>query len=154
MCIRDSLYTALGNDGSFFKSSAWNPYSYAGLQLNIPIFAGNAKRAATRQARLDLSNLQLQRQDTERQLRVSIIQCLNNMQTGVKQYNSASATVDQAQRGYDIAVKRYEIGNGTLVEIDNSQLALTQAELSRNQSIYNFLVAKVTLDKILGNIEL
>ena len=148
------LYTALGNDGSFFKSSAWNPYSYAGLQLNIPIFAGNAKRAATRQARLDLSNLQLQRQDTERQLRVSIIQCLNNMQTGVKQYNSASATVDQAQRGYDIAVKRYEIGNGTLVEIDNSQLALTQAELSRNQSIYNFLVAKVTLDKILGNIEL
>lgn len=148
------LYTALGNDGHFFKSSAWNPYSYAGLQLNIPIFAGNAKRAATRQARLDLSNLQLQRQDTERQLRVSIIQCLNNMQTGVKQYNSASATVDQAQRSYDIAVKRYEIGNGTLVEIDNSQLALTQAELSRNQSIYNFLVAKVTLDKILGNIEL
>ena len=147
------LYTALGDDGRFFKSSAWNPYSYAGLQLSIPIFAGNAKRAATRQARLDLSNLQLQREDTERQLRVSIIQYLNNMQTGVKQYNSASATVAQAQRGYDIAVKRYEIGDGTLVEIDNSQLALTQAELSRNQSIYNFLVAKISLDKILGNVE-
>ena len=146
-------FTAM-EDTFKFNQYTWNPYSYAGLQLNIPIFAGNAKRAATRQARLDLSNLQLQRQDTERQLRVSIIQCLNNMQTGVKQYNSASATVDQAQRGYDIAVKRYEIGNGTLVEIDNSQLALTQAELSRNQSIYNFLVAKVTLDKILGNIEL
>ena len=32
------LYTALGNDGKFFQKSAWNPYSYAGLQLNIPIF--------------------------------------------------------------------------------------------------------------------
>lgn len=147
------LYTALGNDGKFFVSSAWNPYSYAGLQLNIPIFAGNAKRAATRQARLNLSNIQLQRENTERQLRVAIVQYVNKMDTSVKQFHSANATVDQAQRGYDISVKRYEVGSGTLVEVDNSQLALTQAELSRNQSVYNFLTSKVALDKVLGKFE-
>ena len=147
------LYTALGNDGKFFVRDAWNPYSYAGVQLNIPIFAGNAKRAATRQARLNLSNIELQRENTERQLRVSIVQCVNSMDTSVKQFHATNATVDQAKRGYDIAVKRYEVGSGTLVEIDNSQLALTQAELSRNQSVYNFLTSKVALDKILGNME-
>lgn len=147
------LYTALGNDGKFFIRDAWNPYSYAGVQLNIPIFAGNAKRAATRKARLDLSNIELQRENTERQLRVSIVQYVNNMDTSVKQFHSANATVEQAQRGYDISVKRYEIGSGTLVEVDNSQLALTQAELSRNQSVYNFLTSKVALDKVLGKYE-
>lgn len=147
------LYTALGNDGKFFKKEAWNPYSYAGLQLNIPIFAGNSRRAATRQARLNMSSLQLQRENIERQLRVSIINNLNNMDTSVRQFGSSAATVAQAQRGYDIAVKRYEVGSGTLVEIDNSQLALTQAELSRNQSIYNFLTSKVALDKIIGDLE-
>ena len=147
------LYTALGNDSRFGQKEAWNPYSYAGVQLNIPIFAGLARRSATRQARLDLSNLQLQRENTERQLRVAMIQSLNSMQTSVKQFNSADATVAQAQRGYEIAVKRYEVGKGTLVEIDNSQLALTQAELSRNSSIYNFLTSKIALDKILGNLE-
>lgn len=147
------LYTALGNDGKFGDRKAWNPYSYAGVQLNIPIFAGNAKRAATRQARLNLSNLQLQRENIERQLRVAMIQSLNSMQTSVKQFNSADATVTQAKRGYDISVKRYEVGRGTLVEIDNSQLALTQAELSRNSAIYNFLTSKIALDKILGNLE-
>lgn len=147
------LYTALGNDGKFGDSKAWNPYSYAGVQLNIPIFAGNAKRAATRQARLNLSNLQLQRENIERQLRVAMIQSLNSMQTSIKQFNSADATVTQAKRGYDISVKRYEVGRGTLVEIDNSQLALTQAELSRNSAIYNFLTSKIALDKILGNLE-
>lgn len=147
------LYTALGNDGKFFVRDAWNPYSYAGVQLNIPIFAGNAKRAATRQARLNLSNIQLQRENTERQLRVAIVQYINNMDTSVKQFHSANATVEQAQRGYDISVKRYEIGSGTLVEVDNSQLALTQAELSRNQSVYNFLTSKVALDKVLGKFE-
>ncbi len=147
------LYTALGNDGKFGDKRAWNPYSYAGVQLNIPIFAGNSKRAATRQARLDLSNLQLMRENTERQLKVAMIQSLNSMQTSAKQFNSANATVEQAQRGYEISVKRYEVGKGTLVEIDNSQLALTQAELSRNSAIYNFLTSKIALDKILGNIE-
>lgn len=145
------LYTALGNDGKFFKKEAWNPYSYAGLQLNIPIFAGNKRRAATREARLNLANLQLQRENVERQLRVGIVQYLNNMQSSVKKYHASAATVDQAQRGYDIAVKRYDVGRGTLVDIDNSQVALTQAEIQRNQSIYNFLTAKVSLDKVLGD---
>ena len=147
------LYTALGNDGAFFQAKAWNPYSYAGLQLNIPIFAGLQRRAAIRQAAINLSNLQLQRENAERQLRVAVVQSLNNMQTNVKKFSAAAATVSQAQRGYEIAVKRYEVGRGTLVDVDNSQLALTQAELGRNNAIYNFLVSKVALDKILGNHE-
>ena len=147
------LYTALGNDGSFFQGKAWNPYSYAGLQLNIPIFAGGQRRAAIRKSELNLSNLKLQRENAERQLQVAVVQSLNNMQTNVKKFSSAAATVEQAQRGYDIAVKRYEVGRGTLVDVDNSQLALTQAELGRNSAIYSFLVAKISLDKILGNHE-
>ena len=147
------LYTALGNDGKFFKKEAWNPYSYAGLQLNIPIFAGNKRRAATREANLNLQNLQLQRENVERQLRVGIVQYLNNMQSSVKKYHASAATVDQAQRGYDIAVKRYDVGRGTLVDIDNSQVALVQAEMSRNQSVYNFLTTKVSLDKVLGDFD-
>ena len=147
------LYTALGNDGKFFNKSAWNPYSYAGLSLNIPIFAGLSRRSSIRQSQINQSNMELQRENIERQLRVGVVQYLNNMQTSVKKFHSSSATVGQAQRGYDIAVKRYEVGSGTLVDIDNSQLSLTQAELSRNQSIYNFLTAKVALDKVLGNYE-
>ena len=147
------LYTALGNDGKFFQAKAWNPYSYAGVQLNIPIFAGNQRRATTRQAKLNLSNLQLQRENAERQLQVAVVNSLNNMQTNVKKFSAAAATVGQAQRGYDIAVKRYEVGRGTLVDVDNSQLQLTQAELGRNSAIYNFLIAKISLDKILGNHE-
>ena len=147
------LYTALGNDGKFFQAKAWNPYSYAGVQLNIPIFAGGQRRAAIKQASLNLSNLQLQRENAERQLQVAVVQSLNNMQTSVKKFSAASATVSQAKRGYDIAVKRYEVGRGTLVDIDNSQLQLTQAELGRNSAVYNFLVSKIALDKILGNHE-
>ena len=147
------LYTALGNDGKFFQAKAWNPYSYAGVQLNIPIFAGGQRRAAIKKATLNLTNLQMQRENAERQLQVAIVQSLNSMQTNVKKYAASAATVGQAQRGYEIAVKRYEVGRGTLVDLDNSQLQLTQAELGRNSAIYNFMMAKIALDKILGNHE-
>ena len=85
------LYTAQGNDGEFFQGKMWNPYSYAGVQLNIPIFAGLQRRAAIRQSAINLSNLQLQRENAERQLRVAVVQSLNNMQTNVKKFSAAAA---------------------------------------------------------------
>ena len=73
------------------------------------------------------------------------------MQTNVKQYHASAQTISQAKRGYEIAAKRYEVGSGTLVEMDNSQLAYTQAELSRSTAIYSYLINQVSMEKIAGN---
>ena len=128
----------------------WNPYSVAAFSLNIPIFAGGKRRAEIKQAELNLSNLQLQRENTERQLRTAVMSYYSNMLTNVKQYHAAAQTISQAKRGYEIAVKRYDVGGGTLVDVDNSQLAYTQAELTRSTAIYNYLVNQVSMAKILG----
>lgn len=129
----------------------WMGSSTAAFSLNVPIFSGGKRRAAISQAKIDISKLQLQREDTERQLRTAAMSYYSNMQTNLKQYHAASQTISQAKRGYDIAVKRYEVGSGTLVEIDNSQLAYTQAELSRSNAIYNYLINQVSLEKLSGD---
>ena len=129
----------------------WMGSSTAMFNLSIPIFAGGKRRAAINQAKIDITRVQLQREDTERQLRTAAMSYYSSMQTNLKQYHAASQTISQAKRGYDIAVKRYEIGSGTLVEIDNSQLAYTQAELSRSNAIYNYLVNQVSLEKLSGD---
>lgn len=128
----------------------WIGSSAAALSLNIPIFSGGKRRADIKQAKIDLSNIQLQRENAERQLRTAIMSYYSNMQTNLKQYHASSQNIATAKRGYDIAVKRYEVGSGTLVEIDNSQLAYTQAELSRSTSIYDYLINKVSMEKITG----
>ena len=129
----------------------WNPSSTAALSLNIPIFSGGKRRAEINQAKIDLSKIQLQRENTERQLRTAIMSYYSNMQTNLKQYHASSQSIATAKRGYDIAVKRYEVGGGTLLDVDNSQLAYTQAELSRSTSIYEYLINKVSMDKITGS---
>ena len=68
----------------------------------------------------------------------------------MKQYHASAQTISQAKRGYEIAVKRYEVGGGTLVDVDNSQLAYTQAELTRSTAIYNYLVNQVSMAKMSG----
>lgn len=128
----------------------WNPSSAAALSLNIPIFSGGKRRADIKQAKIDLGNIQLQRENTERQLRTAIMSYYSNMQTNLKQYHASSQNIATAKRGYDIAVKRYEVGGGTLLDVDNSQLAYTQAELSRSTSIYEYLINKVSMEKITG----
>ena len=131
----------------------WNPYSVAALSLNIPIFSGFKRRSDVKQAKIELSNLQLQRENTERQLFTAMKQYESSMLTNLKQYHASSENISQAKRGYDIAVKRYEVGGGTLVDVDNSQLAYTQAELSRSTAIFNYLVNQVSLEKIKGTTE-
>ena len=128
----------------------WNPSSTAALSLNIPIFSGGKRRADIRQAKISLDNIQLQRENTERQLRTAIMSYYSNMLTNVKQFHASSQTISQAKRGYEIAVKRYEVGGGTLVDVDNSQLAYTQAELSRSTAIFNYLTNQVSMAKVMG----
>lgn len=143
--------TAMAEDFKFGQYQ-WNPYSVAVLSLNIPIFSGGKRRAELAQAKINLSNIQLQRENTERQLHTAMMQYSTTMQTNLRQYNASSQTIDSAKRGYEIAVKRYEVGGGTLVDIDNSQLAYTQAELSRSTAIYNYLINQVSLAKIKGTL--
>ncbi len=142
-------YTAM-DESMKIHHYRWNPYSIVGVSLNVPIFAGGKRRADINQAKLNLSNLELQRENVERQLRTALMQYQCNLQTNVKEFYASSQNISQAKRGYDIAVKRYEIGGGTLVDVDNSQLAYTQAELSRSTAIYNYLLNTVAIDKLIG----
>ena len=58
--------------------------------------------------------------------------------------------VELAKKGLAISQKRYEIGNGTILELNNSQVSLTNMQLTYNNSIYDYLVAQSELKTVLG----
>ena len=76
---------------------------------------------------------------------------MDNMSASTEQVVSNKEAVFQAEKGRMIAEKRYEVGNGTILELNSSEVALTQAQLIYNQSIYDYLIAKADLDKVLGH---
>ena len=58
-----------------------------------------------------------------------------------------------AQKSYDISEKMYEVGKATLVELNDAQVALMQAQLTQAQAVYEFMVAKASLDELIGKEE-
>lgn len=145
-------WTAMNNDFKF-KDYRWNPYSMVGVSLSIPLFSGGSRFYKIKQTRNSIEQLSLQREDTQRNLQLVIRQCIDNMNTCVKRFDASQKGVEQARRGYMISQKRYETGAGTLLEMNDSELALTQAKLNFNQAIYDYMVAKADLEKVLGQQE-
>ena len=133
-----------------FSEFRWTPYSYVGLSLNIPIFAGGKRYQAIRQAKNQYEQVKLQVDNTERQLKIAIRQSLNTMEMNMKSYYAAQEAVVAAQKAYDIAEAAYKVGRSTLIELNDAQLALTQSQLAQSQAIYSFLSAKTQLEQTLG----
>lgn len=143
------LWNSMNND---FKISdyKWDPYSVLGISVSVPLFSGGKRLSEVKKAKLDMRQLADRRTDTERQLLVATRQFTDQMHTSIKQHIAAKAGVEQAEKSYDITMRRYETGEGTMLEINDAQLSLTQARLNLNQAIYNYLVARSSLEKTMG----
>jgi len=140
---------AMTNDFNF-REYRWSPYSYVGLSLSIPIFAGGRRHNAVRQSKVQYEQLQLQALNTERQLKIAIRQYLNQMETSMKSYDAAKEAEQTARKAYSIAAQSYNLGRSTLTDLNDAQLALTQAELGVSQAVYSFVLAKAALEQTLG----
>ena len=128
----------------------WFPSSTIGVSLSIPIFSGGQRYHAVRQARVQADELELQRENTERQLRIGIRQSLGTMDTAMRTYDASKEALVSAEKAYDIAVKSYQLGKSTLTDLNNTELVLTQSKLAVSQAIYNFVIAKAGLEQTLG----
>ena len=62
-------------------------------------------------------------------------------------YRSA---LDEANRAYDIAKKRYETGLGTQLELTDSIVGLSRAEYNYQSSVFEYNVLLSQLDLVLG----
>ena len=138
-------YSAMGDD-----KLSWFPSSNAALSLSIPVFDGFQKHYNIKQTKISKDMLDVQRIDTERQIRIAIRNYNDQIALCVKNYTAANATVEIAQKSYEISQKMYEVGKATQVELNDAQVALEQAQLTKAQAIYNFMVSKASLDELIG----
>ena len=142
------MYTCMANDFKF-KDYEWNPYSNVSLSVSIPVF--KYKNFSTlKKTNIQISQLMQNRDYTARQLAMQQQSYLNSMNASAEQVSSNKEAIIQAQKGRDIAEKLYEVGRGTVLELNSAEVALTQAKLTYTQAIYDYLTAKADLEKLQG----
>lgn len=158
--LRTNFMPTLGLGYSYqyqsMNNNSWNLFNYnygssssLVFNLSIPLYkASNFTKLKSN--RIQIRQLDQNRIDTERKLNMQIESYQDNMAASSEQVSSNKVNVNQAEKAVQIAGKRYEVGKGTVLELNTSQVQLTEAELTYNQSIYDYLVAKADLDMVLG----
>lgn len=142
-------YQSLYNKNWSLWDYDWSPSASFTIGISIPIFtASNWTKLKT--TKLQISELEDNRLNTRRQLAMSAQSYMHNMASSIVQVESNKEAVRQADKAVTIAAKRFDVGKGTILELNQSEVALTQSQLTYNQSIYDYLVNKSELDYTLG----
>ena len=142
-------YQSLYNDNWNVFDYSYSPSANFVISVSVPIYrASNWTKLQT--IKLQMAELQDNKLNTMRNLNLAAESYSSNMKSSIAQVNSNSIAVAQAQKALDISNKRYEVGKGTILEVNQSQTALTQSQLTYNQSIYDYLINKSDFDYTLG----
>lgn len=142
-------YQSISNTNWNIAKYQWSDAASVTLSVSIPIF--KAKNfSSLKSNKVQLFQLAESRTNTERMLKMQAQSFIDNMTTSSEQLESNKEAVRLAEKGLEISQKRYDIGNGTILELTNSQVQLTNTRLSYNNTIYDYLVAKSELNKVLG----
>jgi len=128
----------------FFRSSQ------VGVSLSFSVFQGFQTNARVDQAKVEVRKTEEQVANLENNLRTAAHSLVLQLRQAQQRIEAQGKTVEQAERGYRIATTRFLSGSGTQLEVNDAQLALTQAKVNRIQAVYDYLVASADFDKTLG----
>lgn len=142
-------FQSYSNDNWNIFGYHYSPSSTLALSVNIPIFHASTW-TKLQSNRLQMAQLADTRENTQRQLSMAAQSYRENMIQTISKIETDRESVKQADRAVNISTKRYEVGKGTVLELNQSETALTQAELVFHQSIYDYLTNKADLDYTLG----
>lgn len=142
-------WTSLSN-GSPFRNQQFNPYSFVGLALSVPIFSGGSKLYGLKQAQVQLKEIDLQKDYLMNSLNMQVELAIDNINREAAQISTSKEGMAQAKKAYEIMQKSFEIGAASYLELRDAELANTSAQLVYLQAIYNYLISSSELDLLLG----
>lgn len=137
----------------FDGSKDWFPIGVVGATINVPIFNGGTKYYRVQQAKINI----LKTNNISANLKLAIDMEANISSVNYKNAYASLLTQKKnkelAQSIYDTAKKKYDAGVGSNIELITAETSLKESETNYLSAMFDLLMAKVDLDKALGNIK-
>ena len=143
-----SLSTGLSDAGEQFSNLTWNWTT--GLALSFPIYQGGQTKAQVREAEANLAAVKAQLDGERQQVRFEIEQARLAIRADKVALDATAEALANARVRLQLAEGRYESGVGSIIELGDSQVALTSAAQQRVQAEYILSQARAGLLKALG----
>jgi outer membrane protein len=136
-------------------SEYWDGYSKqlrdqfgqgVGLSLNIPIFNGGQARANLQRSKLDVKRADLVIERDKLQLKQDIYTAYYSATGAYQTFIARQKAVQTAERSFELATKRYELGVMQTIDWLINQNNLTRAKIDKVVSQYEFVFRMKVLE--------
>ncbi len=131
---------------AFFPQLNQNFRQSIGLSLSVPVFNGYNARTTYKRSRINIQNQQLQKQLDDQSLKQNIYQAYNASVVALEKYNAGKKTMEAAERTYNFAQKRYEVGMLSTFDLITSQNNLFRARLENALNQYDYVFKMKVLE--------
>lgn len=110
-----------------------------GFQLNIPIFNAGQSKIAYQQAKLNFRTASLQEENTQRKLKQDIFSAYTTAVVAMNKLNATQKAMISAEKAYNFASKRYELGLLGTIELLNNQNNYLKAKVNYKAAQYEYV---------------
>jgi len=122
----------------------------ANIALTMPLFDGFSTKAKVDGAKARYAQAVLTKDNVVDQIAVEIRQDCLDLKQSEAIINSQKDNVGKAQEALRIAIVSYDNGEAINLDVLDAQTSLGQIETNLSQGIYDYLMAKASLDRNLG----
>jgi outer membrane protein len=130
----DKNYDSSGYSVNDYTRSYWN----IGLNFSWNVFDGAGTTFSYLGDKKLVASLRKEYEDTMFTARADVIRALLDIQTSKDLISASRKGVDAATESYAMADKRYKTQTGTITELLDAQLRLTQAEADYSQALMEY----------------
>jgi len=148
------MYNSQSDNFNLYTRRALN-YDMAGLTLNlrIPIFDGNARRAKIRQADVELQKIHEDLRNTSNALTMAYENAKIQIKNSLNTIETQRANKDFAEEVFHSTQNNYQNGLASLTDLLTAETDLVAAQNSYNEALLNYKVAQIELVKSNGQIK-
>ncbi|WP_245562225.1 TolC family protein [Niabella aurantiaca] len=124
---------------TYFRQLSNNFSQNLGISLSVPIFNGHQARTGWKKAKLNVESQQLSQEQDAQTLKQDIYQAHTNAVAAIEKYNAARIAVTSAQKAYDFARKRFEVGLLKPIDLITNQNNLFKAKINMLSAQYDYV---------------
>ncbi|MFQ6613330.1 MAG: TolC family protein [Fidelibacterota bacterium] len=144
-------YQGERQDSQFTKDDFFKSFN-SSIAINIPLFNGLQTRAKIQTAKIGIREIEDQKEALLRNIRMEVEAAYFTMEEAEQKVTAQTKLVEQAREAFRLAKLRYREGASTQLEVMNAELALNQAQMTYQQSLFEYNLAQAGLEKALNQL--
>jgi outer membrane protein len=110
-----------------------------GIQVNIPLFNNGVARTNWQKSKLNVTSLQLQKDQDLVNLKQDIYTAYNDASTAIQKYQAGIKGVQTAEKAYNYSQKRYDVGLLPTLDLLTNQNNLNRARVQLAQAQVDYI---------------